>query len=278
MTLKKILQLALQEDVGPGDITTQTVIQGQKSGEAVIVSKEPGVLAGGEVAREFFKLLEPEIKVVQLLKDGDRFTTGTTLLNIQGKLSSILTGERTALNFLQRLSGIATLTSEFVECVKHTRAKILDTRKTTPGLRELEKYAVRCGGGENHRAGLWDMALIKDNHIKAAGGVKEAISRFKLPDPGFQIEVEVKTLQELRDAIGCQIDRVMLDNMTLQEIRTAVAECRSKNATCKIEVSGGVRLKDVGELAETDVDYISVGALTHSAPSIDMNLTVLDLA
>lgn len=233
------------------------------------------MLAGGEVAKETFKFLDPGIEFTQVVMERDKFKVGNVLFEVEGRLSAILTAERTALNFLQHLCGVATLTNKFVEKVRGTGVKILDTRKTTPGLRELEKYAVRCGGGENHRMGLWDMILIKGNHIKAVGGIGEAIEKLKVKSEKLKVEVEVKDLEELGQAIKYPIDRVMLDNMSIEEIREAVKKCQIQNPKCKIEVSGRVNLENVKEIAETGVDYISVGALTHSAPSIDMSLKVL---
>ena len=240
-------------------------------------------MAGSDVACEVFKFLDPDIKFVRVIKDGAKFKSGEVLFKITGKLSAILTGERTALNFLQHLSGIATLTNKFVEKIAGTSAKILDTRKTTPGLRELEKHAVKCGGGENHRMGLWNMILIKDNHIKVVGGIREVISKIIPQNAGqkSRIEIEIKDLGELKEALQYPIDRVMLDNMGIPQIKEAVKIVKSRipnteHRTPKIEVSGGVNLNNVREIAETGIDYISVGALTHSAPAIDMSLEIAD--
>lgn len=240
------------------------------------MAKEEGVLAGIDVVCEVFKMLDPEIKFNKLLNDGDKFKNGMKLLEIYGSLRAILTGERTALNFLTHLSGIATLTSRFVEKVKGTKAKILDTRKTIPGLRELAKYAVKVGGGENHRFGLYDAVLIKDNHIAVAGGIREAVERVRKSylvsrSPSF-IEVEVENLAQLREALSCDVDRIMLDNMNVEDIKKAV---EITNGKVELEVSGGVNLDNVRKIAETGVDYISVGSITHSAKSIDMSLELL---
>jgi len=276
MRLSAIVKRALKEDIGRGDVTTNSVIPKDSKGKAVIVAKEEGVLAGIDVVCEVFKMLDPEIKFNKLLNDGDKFKNGMKLLEIYGLLRAILTGERTALNFLTHLSGIATLTSRFVEKVKGTKAKILDTRKTIPGLRELAKYAVKVGGGENHRFGLYDAVLIKDNHIAVAGGIREAVERVRKSylvsrSPSF-IEVEVENLAQLREALSCDVDRIMLDNMNVEDIKKAV---EITNGRAELEVSGGVNLDNVREIAETGVDYISVGSVTHSAKSIDMSLELL---
>jgi len=274
--LNEIVKQALEEDIGKRDITTELLIPAESKGRAVIKSKEPGVLAGGEVAKIVFNTLDNKLKFTQLIKDGEKFAKDVILFELEGKLAGILKGERTALNFLQRLSGIATLTNKFVEKVRGTGVKILDTRKTTPGLREPEKYAVRCGGGENHRMGLWDsLVLIKDNHIRAVGGIKNAMEKLKVKSEKLKVEMEVKNLKELDVVLNYPIDRIMLDNMSIKEIKEAVRKCKMQNAKCCLEVSGGVNLENVREIAETGVDYISVGALTHSVHSVDMSLDIL---
>ncbi|HID92833.1 MAG TPA: carboxylating nicotinate-nucleotide diphosphorylase [bacterium (Candidatus Stahlbacteria)] len=276
MRLSAIVKRALKEDIGKGDVTTNSVIPKDSKGKAVIVAKKDGVLAGMDVACEVFKILDPQIKFNKFLNDGDKFKNGMKLLEIYGSLRAILTGERTALNFLTHLSGIATLTSHFVEKVRGTKAKILDTRKTIPGLRELAKYAVKMGGGENHRFGLHDAVLIKDNHIAVAGGIREAVERLRKSsiDSRFSsfIEVEVENLFQLKEALSCDVDRIMLDNMNVEDIKKAV---EITNGRAELEVSGGVNLDNVRKIAETGVDYISVGSITHSAKSIDMSLEVL---
>ena len=282
MNSRQLIMSALQEDVRKGDITTNLIIPQNTKGKGIIIAKEDGVLAGIKIVEQVFKILDPKIKFKYLVNDGESFKKGATICRFEGKLSAILTGERTALNFLARLSGIATLTSKFVEKVKGTKVKILDTRKTTPLLRELEKYAVKCGGGHNHRMGLWDMILIKDNHIKAAGGIKEAMSKIKYQNSNTKIEIEVKNLRELDEALKCPIDIIMLDNMSIKEIkscRDTIYRVRRNVGTnsiraIKIEVSGGVNLNNVCQIAKTGVDYISVGALTHSAPGIDFSLGI----
>ncbi len=273
--IKRSVKRALREDIGGGDVTTELIIPPNSKGRAAIKAKESGILAGGEVAQAVFTTLDTDIKFTQLIKDGEKFARGVVLFELEGNLRTILKGERVALNFLQRLSGIATLTNKFVERVSGTGVKILDTRKTTPGLRELEKYAVRCGGGENHRMGLSDMILIKDNHIKAVGGIREAIAKCKMQNAKYKIEVEVKNLEELDVVLDYPVNRIMLDNMSIDEIKEAIAKCKMLTAKCCLEVSGGVSLENVREIAETGVDYISVGALTHSVSSIDISLMVL---
>jgi nicotinate-nucleotide pyrophosphorylase (carboxylating) len=274
MELKRMIKLALREDIGKGDITTLRIVSPETKGRAIIISKAKGIIAGGKVGEAVFKELDPKIKFTQIISDGTKFNSNEKLFEIEGKLNAILTGERVALNFLQHLSGIATLTNKFVEKVRGTKVKILDTRKTTPGLRELEKYAVQCGGGKNHRMGLWDMVLIKDNHIKVAGGIEKAISKFSSFTQSL-IEIEVKDIRDLKKALRYPINWIMLDNMSISEIKESVEIIKTKDPRIRIEVSGGVKLSNVREIAETGVDYISVGALTHSAPAIDMSLKVI---
>ena len=271
------IKSALREDLGDtGDITSQFCLESTLPGKAVIISKETGVVAGLIVAQLTFRELDAGLHAVILKNDGDRVVAGEAVLEAGGRAASILTAERTALNFLQRLSGIASLTARFVENVAGTAARILDTRKTTPGLRSLEKYAVRAGGGENHRFGLFDMVLIKENHIAAAGGITRAISNVRsglrhrvLPAPAVKIEVEVRNLDELKEALELCPDRVLLDNMDLRQIQQAV---RLVAGRLPLEVSGGVTLDNVRQIAQCGVDFISVGALTHSAPALDFSL------
>jgi len=266
---------ALEEDIRKGDVTTNSIIPKNSKGKAVIVAKEDGVLAGIDVACEVFKVLDSRVKFKKFLNDGEKFEPGVKLLEINGSLRAILTGERTALNFLTHLSGVATLASQFVDKVSGTKVKILDTRKTIPGLRELEKHAVKMGGGENHRFGLYDAVLIKDNHIAAAGGIREAVEKVKESSRGSGswsfVEIEVENLEQLREALSCDVDRIMLDNMSIEDIKKAVEITSGK---AKLEVSGGVNLDTVRRIAETGVDYISVGALTHSAKAIDLSLEI----
>jgi nicotinate-nucleotide pyrophosphorylase (carboxylating) len=272
----------LKEDLGAGDITSQFTVPEEAGGLALIMAKKEGVLSGIEICRQVFLTVDPGIKAEPQKSDGDRVELGQVVLSLQGKTRSILAAERTALNFLQHLSGIATFAARFVEAVKGTRAKILDTRKTTPGLRALEKYAVACGGGQNHRMGLWDMVLIKDNHIEAAGGVANAIRKVQDADHGrIKIEVEVQNLSQLEEAMACEPDIIMLDNMNLEQMAEACRLVFSHPARdqgkLRLEASGNVSLDNVRQIAECGVDFISVGAITHSAPALDFSLRLKPL-
>jgi len=274
--LDDVIHTALLEDLGAAqDWTSSLLIDRDHSGNASIVAKQEGVLAGISVAKAVFEHVDDCLKLKNRLSDGARLQPGVCVFEMSGALQSILTAERTALNFLQRLSGIATLTSRFVGQVQGTGVTILDTRKTTPGLRELEKQAVRIGGGDNHRFGLYDMILIKENHIQAAGSIPAAVTRIReaLAERhlSLRIEIEVRTLDELEIVLPLNVDRVMLDNMSVVEIKEAVKRVCSG---VELEVSGGVTLETVRNLAETGVDFISVGALTHSAPAMDFSLLV----
>jgi nicotinate-nucleotide pyrophosphorylase (carboxylating) len=272
---KQLIRLALAEDIGGKDITTEALVGKSLSGKAVIVAKQDGVPAGLSVAKEVFRAVNRRISFVMLKRDGQRVKRGKRIAVIQGKVRDILAAERTALNFLQRLSGIATLTAQYVSRVKGTKAKILDTRKTTPGLRMLEKQAVKAGGGRNHRMGLFDMFLIKENHIKAAGGITEAVRKAKSKRRKEKIEVEVRNLRELEEAIEARPDWIMLDNMSIERTKKAVKMIRSAGPRIKIEASGNVNLNNVRKIALTGVDYISVGALTHSAKAMDLSLILM---
>ena len=266
----EIITRALAEDIGSGDITSDWTIPPDLHLKGDLVAKQVGVIAGLEVAALAFAAVDPCVQFTPLASDGDRVTRGTVVARVVGPARSILTAERTALNFLQRMSGIATDTRRFVDAVAGTRAVILDTRKTCPGLRLLDKWAVRLGGGQNHRTGLYDMVLIKDNHIAAAGGITQAVRKARERVPrGILIEVEVKSLAELDEALALGVDRIMLDNMSLDDIREAV---RRTQGRVKLEVSGGVTLSTVTKIAATGVDYISVGALTHSPQALDISL------
>ncbi|MCG6983086.1 MAG: carboxylating nicotinate-nucleotide diphosphorylase [Deltaproteobacteria bacterium] len=270
--LEILIRTALEEDIGSGDITTSCTVSPGAQGEGRIVAKEPLVLAGIDVARQVFWAVNRELQVHIPLKDGSRANEGDTLLEVTGDLAAILAAERTALNFLQRLSGIATLTNAFVDKVKGTRARILDTRKTTPGYRLLEKAAVRLGGGYNHRFGLYDGVLIKDNHIVAAGSIRKALqAALDSSSHTFRVEVEVETLEQLDEAIAAGAHVVMLDNMDLHTMAAAVRRTKGK---IPLEASGGITLENVGEIAATGVDLISVGALTHSARAVDMSMEI----
>lgn len=274
--IKHLIGLAVAEDVGSGDLTSEALLADKASGMAVIMAKQGGILAGLPVARMVFLTLNPKVVFKMLKQDGERVKKGEKLASIRGKTKGILKAERTALNFLQRLSGIATLTSKYVEEIKGTKATILDTRKTTPGLRALEKYAVKTGGGQNHRMGLFDMVLIKENHLRAVGGISNAIVRARSKSRGKRIEVEVRNLNEVRKAVESKPDWIMLDNMRIDQMRKAVRMIRSASRSVKIEASGSVTLKNVRNIALTGVDFISVGALTHSAPALDMSLMLTE--
>lgn len=268
--VKEIIQLALKEDIGTGDITTDSIIEKNKIGHARVVAKEELVLAGLPVFKKVFRILSSEMEYDQFFKDGELVRNREIICTVRGPVHVILKGERTALNFLQRMSGIATMTRRFTEHVSFTSVKILDTRKTVPGWRILDKYAVRMGGGCNHRFGLFDGILIKDNHISAAGSVKEAVRLVKKNAPhSLRIEVEVETISELREAIDSGVDAVLLDNMDLDMLRKAVDIAKGRVI---IEASGGIDLKNVEEVAKTGVDFISVGAITHSVKGVDISL------
>ena len=270
--IKKIVKLALKEDLGRGDITSNLVIPREKKGDGLIISKQRGVIAGLDVIKSVFKQVDPELEFKSFIKDGTVVRPRQRICSIRGRVKSILAAERTALNFLQRLSGIASLTGEYVNKTKGTKVKILDTRKTTPGLRLLEKYAVKVGGGENHRKGLYDMILIKDNHIQSAGSISSAIKLALEGKKRFKIEIETKNLKEVNEALSFKIDRIMLDNFKLKDLKKAVKLIRSKDKKVRIEASGKVNLKNVRAFALSGVDYISIGALTHSVKSLDISL------
>ncbi|MEO0161614.1 MAG: carboxylating nicotinate-nucleotide diphosphorylase [candidate division WOR-3 bacterium] len=271
--VRRIVKLALKEDLGPGDITTDAIVPPDAQTLGIIFPKEDGVLCGINIARIVFEEVDKNIKFEPKMEDGVEFNPGMTIATIIGPAGSCLKAERTALNFLQRLSGIATLTRKFVRQVGN-RIKIMDTRKTTPGLRLIEKYAVKTGGGYNHRFGLYDMVLIKDNHIQIAGSITNAVNavRQNSKKKRIFIEVEVKTLEELKEALALSVNRVMLDNMSPEQIKEAVKFIRSSHPEVEIEVSGGVNLDNISNYADLDIDYISIGALTHSAPAIDIAL------
>ena len=269
----RLIDLALGEDQGGGDWTTRWIVPTRARGDARIVAKSEGVIAGLAIASAVFLRLDPRVEIDSTLSDGARVSEGDVVCTIGGPARIILTGERTALNFLQRLSGIATMTRRFVDAVAGTSASILDTRKTTPGWRTLEKAAVKAGGGENHRFGLFDMVLIKENHIEIAGGVTEAIKRVRESNTkGLRVEVEVRNKEELRAALDAGCDIVLLDNMDVQGIRECVRVIKQRAPEIKTEASGNMTLDRVKAVAETGVDYISVGALTHSVNALDLSL------
>lgn len=270
--LETLIRTALEEDLGSGDITTSCTVAPDASGKGCIVAKEPLVLAGIDTARQVFLTVNSGLEVTLSQSDGSRAMEGDTLLEMVGDLAAMLMAERTALNFLQRLSGIATLTRAFVDEVVGTSVRILDTRKTTPGYRFLEKAAVRAGGGYNHRFGLYDGILIKDNHIAAAGSIQQAVGAAKASNRhSLRVEVEVETLDQLAEAIAAGADAIMLDNMDLETMAEAV---RLTSGKVILEASGGVTLDNVREVAATGVHLISVGALTHSARAVDMSMEI----
>ncbi len=280
-----ILRDALIEDIGYGDITTSSIVPPEHKSKAILIAKEDFILAGIPFAERVFKLVDPAlwysarvdrgIRFKADKKDGDRVKKGTIIATVSGNTRSLLMAERVALNLLQRLSGIATLTHRFVDCVKGFPVKIIDTRKTTPNLRFFERYAVRIGGGYNHRFGLFDGVLIKDNHIVVAGGIEKAVKLAKMKAPHMmKIEVEVRNSMELKQALSAGADIVMLDNMTLKEIKNAVRIIRQKRLQTTIEVSGNINIENVREIAKAGVDLISIGALTHSAPAVDISMEI----
>jgi nicotinate-nucleotide pyrophosphorylase (carboxylating) len=260
---------ALEEDIGPGDVTTDTIVPADASLRGRIIAKQDGVVAGLEIARQVMLALSQQINFVAEVEDGSKVTRGIVLANLEGSARALLTGERTALNFLGRMSGIATLTRKFVDAVSGTKAVILDTRKTAPGLRITDKLAVRLGGGQNHRTGLFDMILLKDNHIDFAGSITTAVQRVRAAGTTLEIEVETRSLDNVREALALGVERILLDNMSIATMREAVAICDGR---AKLEASGNVTLDTVLEVARTGVDFISVGALTHSPQVFDVSL------
>lgn len=268
-----LIDLALDEDAGLGDVTSRAIFPPRHASRAVIDAKQDLVLCGVEIAARVFARVDPALKVKLLARDGDRVRRGARVLAVAGPTAALLTAERTALNFLQRLSGIATLTRRYAAAVDGTGVRIVDTRKTTPGWRALEKYAVRCGGGANHRSSLGEHVLIKDNHIAAAGSLTAAVRRARAGAPHLaKIEVETTTLAEVKEALRAEADVVLLDNMTPAQVRAAVATIAG---AATVEVSGGVRFETLRDYALPGVDVISIGALTHSATAADLSLTLL---
>ncbi len=272
--IRRVVAAALAEDIGSGDVTTLAAVPKTAKARAQARAREPLVVAGLALAEAAVRELSPAVKVTRAAEDGQRVVEGKPLLEIAGPAHALLSAERVALNFLQRLSGIATLTAQFVDAVKGTGAQILDTRKTTPGWRRLEKYAVTCGGGKNHRLGLFDMVLIKDNHLAALrhespNPIAAAVQRARAKYPKLKVEVEADTLEQVEQAVEAGADMVLLDNMNLVQLRLAVQKCKDRVRT---EASGGVTLAGVRAIADTGVDFISVGALTHSASAADIGL------
>ena len=265
-----LVEAALAEDIGDGDATTLALVPEGAVATGVMLAREPLVMAGVELAIAVFQQVDQRIEFGIEIFDGQQAALGQTLVRVQGPARALLIAERTALNFIQRLAGVATLTAQFVEEVAGTGVTILDTRKTTPGWRALEKYAVACGGGSNHRIGLFDQVMIKDNHLVALDGdIVQAVALAREASPGLKIEVEVDTLEQVRAALQARADIILLDNMEVEELRASVELI---NSCTKTEASGGITLETVREIAETGVDFISIGALTHSAPSVDIAL------
>jgi nicotinate-nucleotide pyrophosphorylase (carboxylating) len=265
-----VIEAALREDMPKGDITSESIIPSDARSEAFFLAKEEGVLAGMDVASRVFARIDPAVIFIERFRDGSRFTRGDKLARMRGPTVALLKGERTALNFLQHLCGVATVARQFVEAIAGTKTRILDTRKTTPGLRLLEKYAVKTGGATNHRLSLSDMALIKDNHLRYVGSVAEAIRRARLlVAPGVRVEVEASSLLQVREALAAGADMIMLDNMSLPTMQQAVQLVAGR---VPLEASGNMTLDRVRAVAETGVDFISVGALTHSAKAIDIGM------
>ena len=270
--LKPIIEYALKEDIGSGDITTNSLIPVDLQARATMVAKSSGIIAGLSVAETIFRMLSPDINWKAFTHDGDKINSGELILEISGSYRALLTGERLALNFMQRMSGIATMTNKCVTELAGYQTKILDTRKTVPGLRLLDKYAVLMGGGTNHRIGLYDMVLIKDNHIKISGGITNAVMQVKKGITGnLKIEVEVTNFDEVREAIAAGADIVMLDNMTTLQMAESV---RIINGHAKVEASGNMTIERLKEVAGTGVDYISIGALTHSVTAFDISMNI----
>ena len=267
---RDIVKRALDEDVRDGDITTDATVPSSRQARGVVLVKADCVLAGLDVAFEAFRLIEPGVRVAAHKRDGDSCAAGEEIAVVLGSARALLVAERTALNFLQRLSGIATRARRFVDA-GGGRITILDTRKTTPTLRVLEKYAVRAGGATNHRAGLFDAILIKDNHIRLGGGVTAAVASARAHRPGLPVEIEAETLDQVDQALAAGAETILVDNMSTADIRAAVVRARGR---AKIEISGGVTLERIPELAATGADYVSVGALTHSAPAIDISFEI----
>jgi nicotinate-nucleotide pyrophosphorylase (carboxylating) len=267
---REIVRRALEEDVRDGDITTDATVSRSQTARGVFLVKADCVLAGLDVACEAFRQLEPGVHIEARRRDGDSCRAGDEIASVTGSARALLVGERTALNFLQRLSAIATRARRFVDAAGG-RITILDTRKTTPMLRSLEKYAVRAGGAMNHRVGLFDAILIKDNHIRLAGGVKAAVERTRAHPPDLAVEIEAQTLDQVDDALAAGVETILVDNMSTADIRDAVARAKGR---AKIEISGGVTLERVPELAATGADFVSVGALTHSAPAVDISFEI----
>ena len=272
--IQQAVELALAEDIGSGDVTTLATVPETMQATANMAAREPLVLAGIALAEAAFRQLAPEVKITRKVEDGQHVAGDATLMTVSGPARALLSAERVALNFVQRLSGVATLTAQFVQAIHGTRTQILDTRKTTPGSRRLEKYAVTCGGGRNYRIGLYDMVLIKDNHLAAlsresSDPIRVAVERARAQYPQLKVEVEADTLEQVDQALQAKADLILLDNMNPVQLRLAVQKCKGRVQT---EASGGINLANVRAVAESGVDFISVGALTHSARAVDIGL------
>jgi nicotinate-nucleotide pyrophosphorylase (carboxylating) len=270
-SLKKTIEQALDEDLGTGDITSEATIPADSASIAVILAKQDLILAGIDIVAAVFQHLDPDIRFTPLSRDGDRMNAGAEIAKLSGNTRALLSGERVALNLLQHLSGIATLTAKYVDQLQGLKTEVLDTRKTLPGLRQLEKYAVRTGGGKNHRMGLYDMILIKENHIKAAGSITNAVVSARKKGGHLKIEVETESLDQVQEALVAKADVIMLDNMPLDAMSEAV---KTIDHQALVEASGNVTLETVRRIAETGVDYISSGSLTHSAPAADISMKI----
>ncbi len=275
LEIKELVLRALKEDIGHQDLTTAYLVPATQQSTGRFFAKTAGVVAGIKITQAVFTALEPLVNFEIIKNDGDRIEPGDTIALVKGKTASLLSGERLALNFLQRLSGIATKTSDLVAAIKYFKAEVVDTRKTTPGLRVLEKYAVRVGGGRNHRCGLYDGILIKDNHIKSAGGITKAVIalRKKVPHT-MKIEVEVENLEQLQEALDAGVDIIMLDNMSIEDMKTAVERTAGK---ALLEASGGINEQNIVEVAKTGVDFVSTGAITHSVSSLDISFDIIQV-
>lgn len=274
-SIERLIQAALSEDIGDADLTSQYFVPAERRAAGYIVAREAGVLSGGAIALEVFRKVDPAIEATLMVEDGSRIGEGAFLIKLEGPARAVLTAERTALNFMQRMSGVASATRKYVDAVKGTNARILDTRKTIPGWRLLDKMAVVHGGGTNHRMGLYDRVMVKDNHLMAEGGLEElqeAIRRLKAEHPSVEVELEADRLEQVAAFLGLEgVDHLLLDNMSLAEMEEAVA-LRGERTAPLLEASGGVNLKTVAGIAATGVDFISVGAITHSVKALDLAL------